>query len=449
LKLSFEKILELHVTRVKGEQITDLNGFESTGYLIYMLLARLFPICRSTTGKGVRESLDMISEEIPISIKEVPSGTRVFSRSIPKEWNINQAWIKDPSGKKILDFKDHNLHILHNSMPVHQITPLSDLKKRLYSLPEQPDLIPFKISNRENDWGFCLSHRQLQNLQDGKYEVFIDSSFQQGYLNYGELYIPGESKEEILFSTDICSPSLANDNASGMALTTFLAKSLSQRQNHYSYRFLFLPGMIGAITWLALNEDKLGLIRNGLMIYSVGDHGNFSYKRSREGNNEIDRVVEYVLSQSGHPHSLSDFSPEGYGERLFCSPAYNLPIGTLTRSLPRQYPEYHTSGDNLDFVTPDCLDASFYIYERISEILEMNHTYLNSTPKCEPYIEGLDTLDDSSDFHEIKMAVLWVLNFSDGKNDLLTIAKKSGYSFDVIQKAAQILEHNKLIKNTS
>lgn len=409
---------------------------------LYQLAERLFPICRSITGEGVRLTLKILQEYIPIKIFEVPTGTPVFDWTVPKEWNIRDAWIKGPDGRKIIDFKTHNLHILNYSIPVHQKLTLTELKEHLHTLPEQPDLIPYRTSYYQENWGFCLSHRQYQQLEEGTYEVYVDSSLEDGYLTYGEYYLPGATGEEVLLSAHICHPSLANDNLSGISVITHLAMRLQAQKNRYSYRFLFIPGTIGAITWLALNEEKTHRISHGLIASLLGDPGGYTYKRSRRGTAEIDRAAEHVLQHAGHPYRVIDFFPYGYDERQFCSPGFNLPVGNLTRSQFGQYPEYHTSGDNLDLIRPEHLATSFHLYEKIIKLLEGNRFYKNLNPKCEPQLgkRGLyEAIGGDSDQKDLQLAILWVLNLSDGQHDLLAIAQRSGYPFDLIYRASQLL----------
>lgn len=434
---------------VEGQQITDKNRPESIGQELYDLAGRLYPICRSITGNGVRQTLNIIKETIPVEIHEVPSGAKVFDWAIPKEWNIKEAWVKDPNGKKVIDFEDHNLHVLNYSVPVHQHLSLKELKKHLHTIPNQPDLIPYRTSYYQENWGFCLAHRQFEKLPEGEYEVFIDSSLKDGHLTYGELYIPGKTEYEVLFSAHVCHPSLANDNLSGVSLLTFLAQQLLSSKNYYSYRFLFIPGTIGSITWLALNEDKTQNIRHGLVASLLGDPGDYTYKKSRQGEAEIDRVVDYVLRHAGHPYNILDFFPYGYDERQFCSPGFNLPVGNLTRSQFGQYPEYHTSADNMDLLRPDCLDASYYIYSKIVDVLEKNRVYLNLNPKCEPQLgkRGLyEAIGGHNDQKKLQLAMLWVLNLADGRHSVLDISEKSGFSFETIHKIALILKEKHLLK---
>jgi aminopeptidase-like protein len=416
---------------------------------MYRLIEELYPICRSITGDGVRQSLQILKRHIPLEIYEVPSGTPAFDWTVPKEWNVRDAYVKNAKDEKVIDFKVSNLHLLNYSIPIHQKMSLSELKEHLFSLPERPDWIPYKTSYYKETWGFCLSHRQLQRLEEGEYEVVIDSSLKAGHLTYGEYFLPGESENEILFSCHSCHPSLCNDNLSGMALTTFLAKQIAARSRRYSYRFLFIPGTIGSITWLSLNESKVDRIKHGLVVAGVGDRGHLTYKKSRRGDAEIDRAVTHVLKQSGQEYVIEEFSPYGYDERQYCSPGFNLPVGRLTRTPFGCYPEYHTSADNLDFLHPTSLADSLEKYLAVIDVLENNKTYLNAGPKCEPQLgkRGLyRAVGGSAGIEFNEFALLWVLNLSDGKHTLLDIAERSGMKFDLIQAAANALWQNGLLK---
>lgn len=421
----------------------------TVGERIHQLAHRLYPICRSITGNGVRETLTILQEHIPLKKYEVASGTQVFDWTVPKEWNIKEAWIKDNKGNKVVDFASHSLHILNYSTPVHEHMSLEELRPHLYSLPDQPDLIPYRTSYYREQWGFCLAHQELLKLEEGNYEVYIDASLEPGHLTYGELYIPGESKQEVLFSAHVCHPSLANDNLAGIGVVLELAKELLQQKNRYSYRFLFIPGTIGSITWLSQNEDKIKHIKHGLVASLLGDPGNFTYKRSRRGNAEIDEIVEYVLEASGKEYEVIDFFPYGYDERQFCSPAFNLAVGNFTRSQFGKYPEYHTSGDNLELIQPQYLQESWEMYRRVVSILEANKTYVNMSPKCEPQLgkRGLyDAIGGDSDSKALQMAMLWVLNLADGTYSLLDMAKRSGLGFDKIEKISQTLIQKELLE---
>lgn len=415
---------------------------------MYDLAGRLFPICRSITGDGVRETLRILQEYIPLTIEEVPTGTQVFDWTVPREWNIRDAWIKNGAGDKIIDFKENNLHILNYSIPFTGKLNLTQLKEHLYTIPSRPDAIPYRTSYYSENWGFCLSHTQFENLKADEYEVLIDSSLTPGYLTYGELLIPGESEDEFLLSTHICHPSLANDNLSGITLLVHLAKFLFQKKNRFSYRLLFIPGTIGSITWLAQNESRLKKIKAGLVASLVGDPASFNFKKSRSGNTILDQVVEYVLANNGFPYNIHDFYPYGYDERQYCSPGINLSVGNLTRST-FGYAEYHTSDDNMTFITSEALDQSFHLYRSILEVWEQNISYLNLFPMGEPQLgkRGLyEAVGGQSDSHQLQMAMLWILNLSDSKHSLMDIAKKSGIPLTQLDKMAHLLTDKNLIK---
>lgn len=416
---------------------------------MYRVVSDLYPICRSITGNGVRATLERIAQEIPITVHEVPSGTRVFDWVVPSEWNINDAYIVTPTGARIAEFSKLNLHVLNYSVPVHKKMPLAELRQHLYSIPEHPDWVPYRTSYYKENWGFCLSDRELRSLPDGEYEVCIDSSLEPGHLSYGELFIPGESETEVLFSCHICHPSLCNDNLSGIALAMHLAKHLEKQQLRYSYRFLFIPGTIGSITWLALNAESAKKIGHGLVVTCVGDSGPFSYKKSRRGNAEIDRAVLHVLGHTREGFREIEFYPYGYDERQYCSPGFNLAVGSLSRSSHGQYPEYHTSADNLDLVQPQCLAESLETYIDVVDVLENNRTYINLNPKCEPQLgkRGLYSSIGAPGGSGVReMALLWVLNLADGEHDLLSIAERSGEPFHEIHKAAEALKQGGLLE---
>ncbi|RJQ42909.1 MAG: DUF4910 domain-containing protein [Nitrospiraceae bacterium] len=406
------------------------------------LMEKLFPICRSITGNGSRESLNIIREHIPITLHEVPSGTKVFDWTVPKEWNIRDAYVKNSKGEKVIDFRESNLHIMGYSIPVHERMPLSELKKHLHTLPDHPDWIPYRTSYYRENWGFCLTHRKFMELKEDTYEIYIDSTLEDGYLTYGEYYLKGQTPDEVLLSCHTCHPSLCNDNVSGMVLTTLLGRHLSSLSLRYSYRILFIPGTIGSITWLSLNEDVVKYIKHGLVVTCAGDPGMSTYKRSRMGNAEIDRAVEHVLKHSGSPYRVVDFSPYGYDERQYCSPGFNLAVGCLQRTPHGEYPEYHTSADNCDFVRPEHLADSFSKYLSVLNVLECNRSYFNANPKCEPQLgkRGLYT-STGGQSHAVsdQMALLWVLNLSDGQHTLLEIAEKAEMGFDRVKNSADAL----------
>lgn len=422
---------------------------DAVGTEMHNLIAELYPICRSITGDGVRHTLRVLSERIPLEIHEVPTGTRVFDWEVPKEWNIRDAYIKNGHGERIVDFQECNLHVVNYSTSVHERLSLQDLRKHLHSIPEQPDYIPYRTSYYEESWGFCVPHRQLVGMEDDIYEVRIESTLEDGFLTYGELAVPGEVPDEVLISCHICHPSLCNDNLSGIALSTYLIDYVRSRPRHLSYRFLFIPATIGSITWLSRSEHLLDRIRSGLVVSNVGDGGPLHYKRSRRGDAEIDRVVEHVLRHGGIDHRIIDFVPYGYDERQYCSPAFNLPVGSLTRTPFGQYPEYHTSADNLDFVHPWALEESLAIYTAVVDVLEGNRSYLNLNPKCEPQLgrRGLyESLGGQSDRKQRQLAMLWVLNLSDGYHSLLEIAERADLPFPTVRGAADALIEGGLLK---
>ena len=421
--------------------------FSEMGKELHAYAATLFPICRSITGAGIRETLESINKRIPLEITQVPTGKDVFDWTVPREWNIRDAYIKDASGTRVVDFKHSNLHVVNYSMPVHATLSLAELETHLYSLPEQPDLIPYRTSYYKEDWGFCLSHNQRSVLEEGSYEVCIDSTLAAGNLTYGECHIAGRSSEEVLISAHCCHPSLANDNLSGLTVAVALAEFLAGRDLRYSYRFLFAPGTIGAITWLASNQKNAGRIRHGLVLTGIGDSGGFHYKKSRRGNAEIDLAMAHVLRHCGESSEILQFSPYGYDERQYCSPGFNLPVGCLMRSVWGTYPEYHTSADNLEFIQPAQLGASLRACIALVDVLEGNRRYENLSPFCEPQLgkRGLyHSKTDKAGEAEIS-ARLWVLNLSDGKHSLLDIAELSGLEFSVIRAAADLLHEKELL----
>lgn len=433
-------------------QVLDQTDPEALGRELHALITELYPICRSITGNGVRQTLRRLQDFIPLAIHEVPSGTKVFDWTVPFEWNIRDAYVKNSRGERVIDFQKSNLHLLNYSTPFHKKMSFAELKPHLFTLPDRPDWIPYRTSYYKRNWGFCLSQKQLDALPDGTYEVCVDSTLENGHLTYGELYLPGETSDEVLISTHVCHPSLANDNLSGISVACFLAQQLSQACRRYSYRFLFIPGTIGAISWLARNENAASRILHGLVLSGIGDSGPLTYKRSRRGDTEIDRVAAYVLKQISANSEILEFSPYGYDERQYCSPGFNLAVGRLSRTPHGTFPEYHTSADNLDFVKPQSLAASFTACMTILSILEKNRKYLNTNPKCEPQLGGRGLyrmIGGATGGNSSEMAMLWVLNLSDGEHTLLDIAERSKLSFDSISNAADVLKQSGLLKEFS
>jgi aminopeptidase-like protein len=425
---------------------------EDVGERIHDLVTRLYPICRSITGDGVRKTLSILADRIPLEIHEVPTGTEVFDWTVPKEWNIRDAYVKDAMGERVIDFHKSNLHVVSYSVPVNTRMSLPELKEHLHTLPDRPDWIPYRTSYYDESWGFCLSHNQYLALDEDEYEVCIDSSLEPGHLSYGECYIEGRTSDEILVYCHVCHPSLCNDNLSSIGLATYLVQELMQRTPRYSYRFLFAPGAIGSITWLCLNEPRVSRIKHGLVLSCLGDPGKSTYKKSRRGNTEIDRAVTHVLRRAGEDHEIVDFSPWGHDERQFCSPGFNLPVGCLMRTPHGLFPEYHTSADNLDLVQADSLADSFTKCLAIFDTLENNAVYVNQNPKCEPQLgrRGLyRSIGGASDEKQAELAMLWVLNQSDGLHDLLDIAERSGLPFRSIKDAADILRDHDLLREVA
>lgn len=421
----------------------------TAGEEMHRFMAELYPICRSITGDGVRRTLAAVGRRIPLAIREVPSGTPVFDWVVPPEWNIRDAYIKNAAGERVVDFRKSNLHVVSYSVPVRVRMRLAELRPRLHTLPQHPDWIPYRTSYYKEDWGFCLSERQLRALPDGEYEVCIDSTLADGHLTWGECRVDGDSSDEVLVSCHVCHPSLCNDNLSGIALATQLARHVAARRPRYSYRFLFIPGTIGSIVWLALNEARARRIRHGLVVTCVGDGGRFTYKRSRRGDAEIDRAVEHVLRHCGYAYATQAFFPYGYDERQYCSPGFDLSVGSLMRSPHGSFPEYHTSADDLTLVRPRFLEQSLRVYIDVIDALERNRTCVNTAPKCEPQLgrRGLyQAIGGDPQAARRNLAMLWVLNLSDGRHSLLDIAARADMPFDTIETAAATLERHGLLR---
>ena len=427
----------------------DLSA-DKTGRALHEFIADMYPISRSITGDGTRRTIDLIRNYVPLTTCEVPSGLQVFDWTVPPEWNVRDAYVKNSAGERVIDFRKSNLHLLGYSIPVSAHMTLDELKPHLYSDPEKPDWIPYRTSYYEKTWGFCLPHNELLAMQEDVYEVCIDTSLAPGHLTYGDLRLLGRTSDEVLISCHICHPSLCNDNLSGIAVATALAQHLRKMELRYTYRFVFIPGTIGAITWLALNEAHVGRVKHGFVLTCAGDSGAMTYKRSRRGNTEIDRAWSYVLEQSGEPYEIQEFSPYGYDERQYCSPGFNLPIGTVMRTPFGRFAEYHSSADNLDFVRPAALYDTLTKAIAAIDVIENNACFRNQKPFCEPKLGnyglygGLGGLA-AGDF---QMGLLWVLNMSDGDHSLLDIAERSKLPWAVIKEAAAALSRAGLIKQS-
>jgi aminopeptidase-like protein len=418
------------------------------GEEIYALAAAIYPLCRSITGDGVRATLDHLARRIELDVHEVPTGTQVFDWTIPREWSIRDAFIKNSAGERIVDFRKCNLHVLNYSRPVRARLPLAELKKHVFTLPDQPDLVPYRTSYYAESWGFCMAERKLAALPDGIYEVEIDATLEDGSLTYGEYLHRGETEDEFLLSAHVCHPSLANDNCSGLALLTVLAERLAPLKTRHSYHFVFAPGTIGAIAWLARNEHRAARIRHGLVVSCLGDGGGPTYKKSRRGDALIDRAMTHVLRHMAPTPAILDFFPYGYDERQYCSPGFDLPVGSLQRSQFGTFPEYHTSADNLDFIRPQHLAESYRIITGAIDIVENDWRPLSTCPKCEPQLgrRGLySALGGDKDGPAKSMAFLWILNLADGRHSLLDIAERAKLPFAVVAEAARLLRQSGLL----
>jgi aminopeptidase-like protein len=413
------------------------------GNEMHALMRQLYPLCRSISGDGLRQTLRILGDGMPLAIEEVPSGTAVLDWQVPDEWNIRGAYIERKTGERIVDFADSNLHIVQYSMPMDRLVPREELARHIHTLPDAPDLIPYRTAYYARSWGFCMAHRRFEAMRDPEYRVRIDSTLTAGHVSYGELFLAGSTEDEVLFSIHCCHPSLANDNLSGMVIARALAQDLAKRDHRLSYRFLFIPGTIGSITWLARNEDRIGRIRHGLVLSCLGDGGGMTYKQSRRGNAPIDRAVTHVLRHHGGANKTVPFIPYGYDERQYCSPGFNLPVGCLMRSPNGTFPEYHTSADNLDFVRPEHLADSLQALHKIVEVLEGDGVYRNTSPKGEPQLgrrglyRPIGGQQDAAAYDQ--MALLWVLNLSDGAHSLLDIAVRAERPFAMIRAAADAL----------
>lgn len=419
------------------------------GHEMYRFAEELFPICRSITGDGVRKTLRRIREEVPLTIHEIPTGTKVFDWTVPEEWNIDGACIEDTDGGRIVDFTDSNLHVVSYSTPIDITMSLDDLDRKLYVDSRNPDWIPYRTTYYTKDWGFCLADSTRRSMQSDKYRVMIDSRLEKGRLSYGELLIPGRSNSEILIYSHTCHPSLANDNLSGLAVTTWLAKILLGRPNRYSFRFVWGPGTIGSITWLAINESRLGRVKHALVCSLLGLPGAVHYKKSPSGSCDVDELVMWVLQQRAEKAVYLDFEPYGYDERQFCSPGIQLPTGRLSRLPNDQYPEYHSSADDMSLIKPETMADSLECLEAICDELDSSVYYRNVVAKGEPQLgkRGLyDSLGGMSP-KDKQIIMLWLLNQSDGAHSIQRIARRSGFGSDQVQLVAEQLESAGLLVN--
>jgi len=414
---------------MKDSNIPCSDGdIESYRQLMDELLQRLFSICRSITGEGIRKTMNIIAEHVPLSIMETPSGTQVFDWQIPDEWNISDAFIKDEAGQRIIDFQKSNLHVVNYSIPIHKVMTLNALRPYLHTLPDQPQAIPYMTTYYEKKWGFCLTHEQYKTLRsDVNYEVCINSSLTPGVLTIAEAILPGETDREILFSTYCCHPSLANNELSGPIIVTALYKYLrSLPKRRYTYRFYYGPETIGALVFLDKRGDHLKQKMDaGFVVTCCGDAGPFTYKKVRRPDTLLDKSILHVLKFSRVAHKILEFFPTGSDDRQYCAPGFDLPVGTLMRSMYGTYPEYHTSLDNLEFVSSDSLLETLRVYINCIHVLEHNRYYRNLKPFGEPMLGkyGLyHSLGGQKNQGNFTKQLRYILNYSDTHHDLLDIA---------------------------
>lgn len=415
------------------------------GERMMALAAELFPIHRSVTGPGVRETLARLAGEIPLEVREVPSGTRVFDWTVPPEWRLREAYVADESGRRLVDARDSNLHVVGHSAPVRARMSWRELRERVHTLPERPRWIPYRIDWVREDWGFCMAHETYEWLDarpDREYEVVIDADLAPGSLTWGEARLPGTSDREILVWTHACHPSLANDGLSGLVVATEWARRMLDRERRHTWRFVFAPATIGALAWLHENRQRVDRIDHGLVLACLGGDGPFTWKRSRRGDAPVDRAAARVLADSGRPHEIRPFDPTGYDERQFGSPGFDLPVGRLTRTPNGEYPEYHSSADDLSLLSAAGLAGSLAVVEEIADALERNRRYRNTRPMGEPRLSrwGLhEAFGRAPDRARAQSAALWILNLSDGRHDLLDVAAASGLPVSTVMDTADAL----------
>lgn len=422
---------------------------QSSGVEEYGLASRLFPICRSITGDGVRESLQILSEYLPaLNVHEVASGTHSFDWIVPDEWNVGDAYIVGPDGTKVIDFQLNNLHLMSYSIPFNETITLDELEPHLHSLPESPDVIPYVTSYYQREWGFCLRHRDRIALKPGHYHVVVETNLKPGNLTYGELLIPGNSKDEVLLSANICHPSMANNEVSGPVVSTFLAKwVLSLKSPRLSYRFIFVPETIGSIVYLSTHLRELRQrVVAGFVLTCLGDRGNFSFLPSRTGDTLADRVANHVLQNSLDTFTAYDFTQRGSDERQYCSPRVNLPVVSIMRSKYHEYPEYHTSADDMSFISQKTLAESVEIYRRCVQVLETNvvpHTTTIGEPQLSS--RGLYPTTGGQIDQSLVSDVINVTAYADGKLDLLQISELIRRPAWLIAPTVSLLKQHNLI----
>jgi aminopeptidase-like protein len=405
------------------------------------LVAELYPVNRSITGDGVRETLRRVAAVTPLDIHEIPTGTRLFDWEAPREWNVREAYVVAPDGRRIADVKAHSLHLMGYSVPVRRRMPLAELRQHLHSDPARPTVIPYRTSYYAENWGFCLPHERLLALPEGEYEVVIDATLAPGSMTLGEAVIPGATAEEVVVYTHTCHPALANDNLSGIAVCAELARWLRGRANRFTYRVVFGPGTIGSLAWLTLNRATLDRVRHGLVVVLAGNRAPLTYKQTRTGTADVDRVAGAYVANEEPGGTVLPFSAWGYDERQFGSPGFALPVGRLTRSTEEGYPEYHSSADEPGIVDGAALAGSLRACQTILRGLELNRAYRNTSPHGEPQLgrRGIYRSIGGPASAGLQKALLWMLSLSDGREDFAAIYARSGLPLADLARATELL----------
>jgi len=417
---------------------TTVPEADAVGRELHALMAELFPIPRSLTGDGVRATLARLGRDVPLETVELPTGTQVFDWTLPREWNVREAWVEAPDGRRVIDVADSSLHLLGYSVPVETTVELAELRRHLFTDPRDPDVVPYRTSYWAERWGFCTSQRIADSLSEGTYRVRIDATLEEGHVTYGEVALQGETDEVFLLTTTVCHPALANDNLSGIVVLAGLARILATQRLRRSFRLVWSPGTIGPLCWLHTNASLVPRVRHGFAVSCVGDPGALTYKRSRSEGAEVDRAAELVL-RGREGASIRPWMPYGGDERQFCSPGFDLPFGALSRTPADAFPEYHSSADDLDLVRPEALGDSLHAALEIIDVLERDATLVNASPYGEPQLGRRGLYRSLAGGSSEEAALLWVLSLCDGSASLIDVATRSGLSFPAIRAAADAL----------
>lgn len=441
-----------HVPEADGPLVTtpiDAGAMARAGARMMALMRSLYPLPRSITGPGVRATLDEIGARIPVERTELASGTPVFDWTVPAEWSIDDAYLEHESGRRFAELSSSNLHVVSYSQPIDRVLALEELRPHLHSLPQHPDWIPFRNSYYKPDWGFCLADSELQALPQGNYRAVIRSQHRAGSLTWGEFIHRGQSSDEMLLFTHTCHPSLCNDNLSGIVVATEVAAHLARCRTRLTYRVLFAPATIGSIAWMATREPHLASIKHGLVLAMLGDRGSLNYQRTKSGCATIDRAAEMVLGHHQPAAKVLDFTPWGFDERQFNTPGIGLPVGRLTRAISGGYPEEHTSADNLDLISEASLAEAWLTVLQMIEAIEWDQRWINTSPKGEPQLGRRGLYRQSGGYYdhvpERHLALLWMLQLSDGQQSLLEIAQRSGLAPGLLAACASDLHRAGLL----